>query len=62
MDPQETLNELVMALRNEDWKSAEQNAADLQEWCDKGGFPPHMSNSQMAKILEFVIHFCIHKS
>jgi hypothetical protein len=40
MDPHTSLRGLVLSLRLEDYKAAEEHARDLVEWLGRGGFPP----------------------
>ena len=40
MDPQATLKALLEALKESDWDTARELALALQNWLDRGGFPP----------------------
>ena len=40
MDPDETLRELLEALKERRWNDAEANAGNLLSWLRRGGFPP----------------------
>jgi hypothetical protein len=40
MDPQQTLTDMLDALRRKQWDEAKELADALYEWIRKGGFPP----------------------
>jgi hypothetical protein len=40
MDPDQTLRELLEALKRRRWKEVEASAENLLAWLHKGGFPP----------------------
>jgi hypothetical protein len=40
MDPDETLRELLEALKQQYWNDVEASAENLLGWLRKGGFPP----------------------
>lgn len=41
MDPKETVNLMMMCIRNRDTQSASECLDNLIEWKKKGGFSPH---------------------
>ena len=40
MDPNQTLNELLLALGDRDWDRTDELQQALVDWIEKGGFPP----------------------
>jgi len=40
MDPNATVNEIEIAMEDQDWEQARYLAEDLLTWLDNGGFPP----------------------
>lgn len=40
MDPQETFEAMLAALRNREWELVEDTSDALRTWMNRGGFPP----------------------
>ncbi len=56
MDPTTTLQQIFEALNDQDtWDTLRPNAEALNDWLDKGGFLPQMSEGQQLFLLRFFL-------
>ena len=47
MDPNATWHDLALSVQLADWDTASEQAQNLLDWLDKGGFPPKITDQEL---------------